>query len=108
MATQMVRKQFYIQKRQDALLKSLARARGLSEAEIIRQAIERELAGEPAQPARSDLSAMEDFTLLAVSKRAQGLKAKSFLWNREEIYEERESRWVRDRGENKGEEKSEG
>jgi hypothetical protein len=108
MATQMVRKQFYIQKRQVALLKRLARARGLSEAEIIRQAIERELVGAPVQPARSDLSAMEDFALLAVSKRAQGLKAKSFLWNREEIYEERESRWVRDRGEIKGEEKSEG
>lgn len=104
----MVRKQIYIQKRQDALLKRLARARGLSEAEIIRQAIERELGGAPAQPARSDLSAMEDFTLLALSKRAPGLKAKPFLWNREETYDERESRWVRDRDENTGEEKSEG
>jgi hypothetical protein len=41
-----VRKQIYIQKRQDALLKRLDQARGLSEAEIIRQAIEREVAGE--------------------------------------------------------------
>jgi hypothetical protein len=107
MTTQMVRKQIYIQKRQDALLKRLARARGLSEAEIIRQAIERELAGAPAQPARSDLSAMEDFTLLAVSKRGQGMNAQPPRWNREEIYEERERRWVRDRGVSKGEGKSE-
>lgn len=47
MTTQMVRKQIYIQRRQDILLKRLSQARGLSEAEIIRQALERELAGEP-------------------------------------------------------------
>jgi len=38
--SQMMRKQIYIQKRQQILLKRLARARGVSEAEIIRQAIE--------------------------------------------------------------------
>lgn len=107
MTTRMVRKQIYIQKRQDALLKRLAQARGLSEAEIIRQAIEREVSGATAQPTRSDLSAMEDFTLLAVSKRAQGANAQPYRWNREEIYEERESRWFRERGENTGGDKSE-
>lgn len=50
MATNMVRKQIYIQKRQEALLKRLSQARGLSEAEIIRQAIEREVAGSAGQP----------------------------------------------------------
>lgn len=39
MTTQLVRKQIYIHRRQQALLKQPARARGLSEAEIIRQAI---------------------------------------------------------------------
>ena len=75
MTTQMVRKQIYIQKRQEALLKRLSQARGLSQAEIIRQAIEREVAGEPARPAYMSLSAMEDFTRLALSKRTQGTKA---------------------------------
>ena len=37
MATNMVRKQIYIQKRQETLQKRLSQARGLSEAEIIRQ-----------------------------------------------------------------------
>ena len=41
--THMLRKQIYIPKRQQVILKRLAKARGLSEAEIIRQAIEREV-----------------------------------------------------------------
>ena len=92
MTTQMVRKQIYIQKRQETLLKRLSQARGLSVAEIIRQAIEREIAGEPGQPAFLSLSAMEDFTRLALSKRSQGKKTEPYRWNREEIYSERESR----------------
>lgn len=43
MSDQMVRKQFYISKRQDALLKQRAKQRGVSEAEVIRQAIEHEI-----------------------------------------------------------------
>ena len=99
MTTQMVRKQIYIQKRQAALLKRLSQARGLSEAEIIRQAIEHEIAGVPAQPVLGDLSAMDDFTRLALSKRTPGTKAEPYRWNREEIYPERESRWLRERDE---------
>ena len=38
--SQMMRKQIYIQKRQQVLLRRLARARGVSEAELIRQAID--------------------------------------------------------------------
>lgn len=36
----MVRKQLYLHERHNALLKRLARARGVSEAEVVRQAIE--------------------------------------------------------------------
>jgi hypothetical protein len=99
MATQMVRKQFYIRKRQDALLKLLAQARGLSEAEIIRQALERELSGAPGQQTLIGLSGIDDFTRLALSKRSPDHKAEPYRWNREEIYAERESRWLRDRDE---------
>ena len=99
MTTRMVRKQFYIQKRQDALLKRLSQARGLSEAEIIRQAIEREAAGTPTQPVLTALSAIDDFTRLALSKRSQVSGAEPYRWNREEIYAERENRWFREREE---------
>lgn len=40
--TEMMRKQFYINRRQEALLKRLARLRGISESEIVRRAIDRE------------------------------------------------------------------
>ncbi len=99
MTTHMVRKQIYIRKHQEALLKRLAQARGLSEAEIIRQAIEREVAGEPAQPAAGDLSAIDDFIRLALSTRSQAAKGEPYRWNREEIYTEREDRWLRKTGE---------
>jgi hypothetical protein len=96
----MVRKQFYILKRQDALLKRLAQARGLSEAEIIRQAIEREINVVSPKPPFEAFSAMDDFARLAHSKRTQETKkAEPYRWNREEIYAEREGRWLRERDE---------
>lgn len=100
MTTNMVRKQIYIQKRQDALLKRLSKARGVSEAEIIRQAIERQVGGGPVLQPSSDLSAMDDFIRLALSKRSQGRKGEPYRWDREEIYAEREGRWLRKKDEN--------
>jgi hypothetical protein len=97
MATQMVRKQIYIQRRQDTLLKRLSQARGLSEAEIIRQAIEREFAGEPAQPASDDLTAWQELVSFLDARMETAVGRQPYRWNREEIYAERESRWLRDR-----------
>jgi hypothetical protein len=97
MTTQMVRKQFYIQKRQDALLKRLSQARGLSEAEIIRQAIEREAAGGPTQPVSTDRSAWQELVAFLEARQQSAVGSRPYQWNREEIYAERESRWLRDR-----------
>lgn len=97
MTTHMVRKQIYIQKRQEALLKRLSQARGLSEAEIIRQAIEREVAGIPAQPAATDRSAWQELVAFVEARQAARKSGEAYRWNREEIYAERESRWLRDR-----------
>lgn len=49
---QMVRKQLYLKKEQDALLKYLAKQRGISEAEVVREALER-LANESKAPETS-------------------------------------------------------
>ena len=43
--SEMVRKQIYIHKRHEIYLQRLAQVRGVSQAEIIRQAIEHEAAG---------------------------------------------------------------
>lgn len=96
MSTHMVRKQIYIQKRQDLLLKRISQARGVSESEIIRQAIERETGGVPAQPAAADRSAWQELVAFLEARQTTAGGQKPFRWNREEIYAERESRWLRD------------
>ena len=58
--SEMVRKQFYIHKRQHILLRRLSQARGVSEAEIVRQAIERETTGASPLPPPPDRAAWEE------------------------------------------------
>jgi hypothetical protein len=99
MATQMVRKQIYIKKRQEALLKRLSLARGLSEAEIIRQAIDREITGGLTQPASSERSAWPEIEAFLEARRGATGAAQPYRWDRQEIYSEREDRWLRDRDE---------
>ena len=99
MSTYMVRKQIYIHQRQNALLKRLSQARGVSEAEIIRQAIERETAGAPAQPALLDRAAWQELVAFLEARQSTSGAHKPYHWNRDEIYTERESRWVRDQEE---------
>jgi len=96
MTTQMVRKQIYIQKRQDLLLKRLAQMRGVSEAEIIRQAIEREFTGDAAQPLPDSLIAFQEFKKVALAQRDKGIKGKAYRWSRDELYSDRENRWLRE------------
>ena len=55
-----------------AVLKRLAKARGVSEAEVIRQAIEREVLLTAAQPTVGDRSALEEFLRFGSSRRATG------------------------------------
>lgn len=96
MTTQMVRKQIYIHKRHEVLLKRLAQARGVSEAEIIRQAIEHEATGTPNQATAADHSAWQELIAFLEARRVKAQGGKPYRWNREEIYAERESRWIRD------------
>jgi hypothetical protein len=90
----MIRKQVYIEERHDRLLKQWARQRGVTEAEVIREALDR--AGAGGSRARH------------LSDPAAGLKAISFMrslarrsrkasagrgWSRESLYDERIGRW---------------
>jgi len=93
---EMVRKQFYIHKRQQVLLERLSRARGVSEAEIVRQAIERETAGTSRLPTLPDRAAWEEILSFLEARQASALDpegAKPYLWTREDAYQERESRF---------------
>ncbi len=91
----MVRKQIYITRRHNALLKRLARLRKISEAEVIRQALERE-ERQPIPDSPSEPGAWEKIVQDAQARRLLGISGRPYLWNRDEIYSERESRWIRE------------
>ena len=90
---QMIRKQVYIEPRQDAVLKRLARTLGLSEAEIIRQAIDRQTSNVPTNV--RDLEAWEREKAFIAERMAAGPVVSTRKWRREDIYEERLSRYGR-------------
>jgi len=101
MSEYMVRKQIYILKRQDALLKRLAKQRGISEAEVIRQALEREVEA-PAPTVRDSKKALDEIIAYARSlrDRPEFMAGEPYKFNRDEIYEKRESRWNKGNQEN--------
>ena len=90
----MIRKQIYIPSRQNTLLKKLARQRGVSEAEIIRQALDREVQMPGIeQNGEAAFGKMEKF--MEERKALYANTGEPYKWNRAEIYDERESRWFK-------------
>lgn len=84
----MVRKQIYIKDAQNRRLKSKAKASRVSEAELIRHAIDIALSAEPAvQPDPHAWEREREFIQGRMGKRV--LEAEEKPWTREELYEER-------------------
>ncbi|MFB3880679.1 MAG: hypothetical protein ACE149_05420 [Armatimonadota bacterium] len=90
MATK-VRKQIYIEKRQDRFLKHQAKVQGVSEAEVVRRLLDG--AHPSALRGGHDPSAIESFLRAARRRRATAGEGKPWKWNRDEIYEERLARY---------------
>jgi hypothetical protein len=97
MSETMVRKQIYISRRQDALLKRLAKQRGVSEAEVIRQALDYEVEM-PGVMMRNRKKGLDEIFAYVESlkTRPEFLTGEPYKWNRQELYEEREMRWFKD------------
>jgi hypothetical protein len=83
----MVRKQIYIEPRQETQLKQRAAETGMSEAEIIRQAIDHWLEEEARQ--RQAEEAWEKARALMEERYAEGTVPGRRTWTRDELYEER-------------------
>jgi hypothetical protein len=96
--TQMIRKQIYIGKGQQALLARLAKAWGVSEAEVIRQAIEREGGTGLAQRLQPDATALEELIQAALQRRTAGITGDPLRWRREDAYAERLNRYGHQEG----------
>lgn len=93
---QMVRKQVYIEKRHEQMLKRRAKQRGVTEAEIIREALDKIDSGavrrrghEPdPEAARQLIESMRSFAKAKKVPRGRD-------WTRDDLYEERTGRWVK-------------
>jgi hypothetical protein len=88
--SEMVRKQFYIHKRHQLLLRKLAQAKGVSEAEIIRQAIEHEAAGTERQHVAPDRSAWEEVINTVKVRMKLESQTIPYHWDRQDAYQERD------------------
>jgi hypothetical protein len=80
-----VRKQIYIQARQERLLKRLAKRTSSSEAEIIRRALDEHFQAIAAAEARRD--AWQRVDALIADLMARGPVAGGRTWRREDLYD---------------------
>lgn len=92
--TDMVRKQIYIHRRHADWINRLAEARGVSEAEVVRQAIEREVTGASSRAATGNLQALEAVIAFANIRRGIAADGTPYQWRREDAYDEREARFT--------------
>lgn len=86
----LVRKQIYIEDSQNRRLKSRAKNRHVSEAEIIRRGIDLALAAEIT--AKRDLRAWESQKAFIRKRMEHPVGPPSERWTKEELYDERLSR----------------
>jgi predicted DNA-binding protein len=94
MMAQMIRKQVYIEPEQEAQLKQWAEAKGKTEAEIVREALDRWLEDE-AQRQEAEAAWAEERTFIE-ARIAEGPVAGARTWTREELYEDRLNRYGSD------------
>ncbi len=91
MGEMMVRKQIYLPRKQNQKIKRLAKQRGISEAEVIRTALERE-PETITYPVRDGEAGWEQIQRFVKERRvAYAGKGKPVQWNRQELYEEPEA-----------------
>jgi len=94
--SKMVRKQIYIHKNQEERLKKLAEASGVSEAEIIRRALENEMRLTNVYRPAYDSEAWNKIIAFWEELDKRGpVEPHTRDWTREELYEERMKRYDR-------------
>jgi hypothetical protein len=87
--TSMIRKQIYIQRRQQAVLSRLARRMGVSEAEVIRRAIDNQSRNQAVDELAPDPTAWQEAYRVMCDLHAQGpLPTRRRTWRRADLYAE--------------------
>ena len=89
----MVRKQLYIEPAQDAALKARARSKGITEAAVVRDALNRHLFSKGLAEAPSRAAWVEAF-MASGDRLAEALNLEPDLsFNRDDLYQERSKGW---------------
>ncbi|MBK9007973.1 MAG: ribbon-helix-helix protein, CopG family [Anaerolineae bacterium] len=91
----MVRKQIYIQKSQEERLKRVAETRGVSEAEIIRRALDNELKRAGYRLAYDNDAMQRLYKMMRDQDKKHPVPRKKRDWMREDLYEDRMKRYDR-------------
>ena len=92
----MIRKQVYIEPRQDRMLKRRASQRGVTEAELIRDALDS--VERNTLPGRREVDASAGRKALAFMRSLSASHTgatRRRAWTRESLYEERTGRWTK-------------
>jgi hypothetical protein len=85
----MVRKQIYIETRHERQLRRIAERRGVSQAEVVRDAIEREAVGSGVDPSTDTAAWEEALATIRKIHRGRSRPATVRRWTRPELYEDR-------------------
>lgn len=80
-----IRKQIYIEPEQEEFLKQMARDTGLSEAELIRQAIDNQ--AQIRRDPQPDVEAWNNILTFIQKRMEIGYIPTQWKWNREELYD---------------------
>lgn len=93
----MIRKQVYLEERHDRMLKRRARQRGVTEAEIIRHALDMVEIGGSGRPRQTpDPVAGRKAVAFMRSLQARRRRASAARsWTRESLYQDRIDRWMK-------------
>ena len=90
--SRMVRKQIYIEPRQEEMLKRRAKELGVSEAELIRRGIE-QIVHAPAAPFSPSMQAWEEEKAFIRQRMRMDVPQTGRTWTRDELYDERINRF---------------
>src|SRR5258706_1085605 len=91
----MIRKQVYIEPRHDRMLKRRARQRGVSEAEIIREALDGLQTVAVVRREVADVSARQALEFMHALGTSLRKAPRGRRWTRESLHADRISRWTK-------------
>jgi hypothetical protein len=83
----MIRKQIYIDERQDKALRNAARLAGMSQAEVIRNGIRRGLSDIFESKSGGDIAWRRALKFMMDRSAAKGVRATKRTWTRDELYD---------------------